>query len=170
MKQLREFWRLPPSYRRLLITSLVLLGIVRVGLWLLPFHTLRHLLAHTAREVAWARGGDQASVNQVARAVTVASRYVPAASCLTQALATQVLLSHRGHQASLRIGVARGDVGEFQAHAWVECQGKVVIGGAQALSRFTPFPPLDGERPWARSWEYISAMDDRYIMKTSTGW
>jgi Transglutaminase-like superfamily len=147
MKRLREFWSLPPSYRRLLITSLLLLGIVRMGLWLLPFQTLRRLLAHTTREVAGAWGGDQASINQVARAVTVASRYIPAASCLTQALATQVLLSQRGHQASLRIGVARSYVGEFQAHAWVECQGKIVIGGAQALSRFTSFPPLDGERP-----------------------
>lgn len=147
MKRLREFWRLPPSYRRLLITSLLLLGIVRVGLWLLPFHTLRRLLAHTTRQVTGTQRGDRVSINQVARAVTIASRYVPAATCLTQALATQVLLSQRGHPASLRLGVARSDVGEFQAHAWVECQGKIVIGGAQPLSRFTPFPPLDGERP-----------------------
>ena len=147
MKRLREFWSLPPSYRRLLITSLVLLGIVRVGLWLLPFQTLRRLLAHTTREHAGAQGSDHVFIKQVARAVTVASRYIPAATCLTQALATQVLLSHRGHSASLRIGVAHSDVGKFQAHAWVECQGKIVIGGARALSRFTPLPPLDGERP-----------------------
>jgi hypothetical protein len=147
MNRLREFWGLPPAYRRLLITSLLLLGVVRVGLWLLPFQTLRRLLAHMARRHTGARGGDQVSVKRVARAVTVASRYVPAATCLTQALATQVLLSHRGYPASLRIGVARSGVGEFLAHAWVECQGQIVIGGAQALSRFTPLPPMDGERP-----------------------
>jgi hypothetical protein len=147
MRRLREFWRLPPSYRRLLITALLLIGIVRVGLWLLPFQALRRLLAHTTREVAGTRGGGQAPINRVAAAVTVASRYVPAATCLTQALATQVLLRRCGYAADLRIGVARSGAGEFQAHAWVECQGKIVIGGAQALSRFTPFPPLDGERP-----------------------
>jgi len=147
MRRRREFWRLPPSYRRLLITALLLIGIVRVGLWLLPFQTLRRLLAHTAREVAGTRGGGQAPINRVATAVTVASRYVPAATCLTQALATQVLLRRCGYSANLRIGVARSEAGEFQAHAWVECQGEVVIGGVQAPSRFTPLASLDGERP-----------------------
>jgi Transglutaminase-like superfamily len=145
MERLHKFRRLPLRYKHLLVKSIVLLGLVRVGLWLLRFQTLRRLLAYTTRGHAEAKGGDQASINQVARAVTVASRYVPAATCLTQALAAQILLSRRGHPASLRIGVGRSEAGEFQAHAWVECQGKIVIGGAQALSRYTPFPPLDGE-------------------------
>jgi hypothetical protein len=145
MKRLHEFWRLPPAYRRLLITSLLVLGVIRVGLWLLPFQTLRRLLAYATRWGAEAQAADHASITQVARAVTRASPYIPAASCLTQALATQVLLHQRGHSARLRIGVARSARGAFQAHAWVECQGLIVIGGAQALSHFTPFPPLDGE-------------------------
>jgi hypothetical protein len=86
-------------------------------------------------------------MRQVVWAVTVGSRYVPAATCLTQALVTQVLLSRRGHPASMRIGVARSEAGEFQAHAWVECRGRVVIGGAQAPLRFTPLPSLERERP-----------------------
>jgi hypothetical protein len=77
--------------------------------------------------------------------VTLASRCVPSATCLTQALAGQVLLSRHGHPASLRIGVARSAAGEFQAHAWVECHGRIVIGGAQTLSRFTPLPSLERE-------------------------
>ena len=147
MERLHKFRCLPSRYKHLLVKSIVLLGLVRVGLWLLPFQALRHLLAHMTRAHAASPGGDQASMQQVVWAVTVASQYVPAATCLTQALATQVLLSRRGHPASLRIGVARSEAGKFQAHAWVECQGKIVIGGAQALSRFTTFPPLDGERP-----------------------
>jgi hypothetical protein len=147
MKRLHKFCRLPSQYRHLLVKSVLLLGVVRFGLWLLPFQTLRRLLAHTTRTHTALHGGEHAAVQQVVWAVTVASQYVPAATCLTQALATQVLLNRRGHPASLRIGVARGEVGEFQAHAWVECQGQVVIGAVQALSRFTPLPPLDGERP-----------------------
>jgi hypothetical protein len=96
--------------------------------------------AHTASEA-----GDQACMRQVVWAVTVASRYVPAATCLTQALATQILLSRRGHPTSLRIGVGRSEAGEFQAHAWVECQGRVVIGGIKALSRYTPLLSLGRE-------------------------
>ncbi len=69
----------------------------------------------------------------------IASRYVPAATCLTQSLATKVLLSRQGHQASVRIGVARSEAGQFQAHAWVESNGRVVIGGPEShLKRYTP--------------------------------
>jgi hypothetical protein len=145
MKRLHNFCRLPSRYRHLFVTSLLLLGMVRLGLWLLPFQTFRRLLAQLTQARAALQEGDHAAIQQVVWAVTMASQYVPAATCLTQALTTQVLLSRRGHPASLRIGVARGDAGGLQAHAWVECQGKIVIGGAQALSRFTPFPALDGE-------------------------
>jgi hypothetical protein len=116
-------------------------------LWLLPFWTLRRLLAHMMPAHAATHEGNQASIRHIVWAVTVASRYVPAATCLTQALATQVLLRRCGYSANLRIGVARSEAGEFQAHAWVEYQGEVVIGGVQAPSRFTPLASLDGERP-----------------------
>jgi hypothetical protein len=116
-----------------------------VGLRLLPFQTLRRLLAYIMRTHAESQGGDHAILQQVVWAVTGASRYVPAATYLTQALATQVLLSRLGHPASLRIGVARSEAGEFQAHAWVACQGRVVIGSINALSRFTPLLSLGRE-------------------------
>ena len=147
MERSHKFRSLPWRSGHLCVKSLILLGLVRVGLSLLPFRTLLRLLAHLMHAHAASQGGDQASIRQVVWAVTVASRYVPAATCLTQALATQVLLCRRGHPASLRIGVARSEAGEFQAHAWVECQGEVVIGGVQAPSRFTPLPSLDRERP-----------------------
>jgi hypothetical protein len=37
--------------------------------------------------------------------------------------------------------VARGVQGEFQAHAWLESGGLVVIGGQQ-LERYSQFPDL----------------------------
>jgi Transglutaminase-like superfamily len=143
MQRFHNFCRLPASYRHLFVKALLLLGIVRVGLWLLPFQTLMRLFAHMTRAHAALQDGDHAGMQQVIWAVTVASQYVPAATCLTQALATQVLLSRRGHPASLHIGVARSDTGDFLAHAWVECQGKVVIGGLTAPARFTPLLSLE---------------------------
>jgi Transglutaminase-like superfamily len=61
---------------------------------------------------------------------------------LNQALATQMLLARRGYPALLHIGVAKGKEGQFQAHAWVESEGKVVIGGA-GLGCFTPLAVLE---------------------------
>ena len=99
MKRLHKFCCLPSPYRHLLVKSVLLLGFIRVGLWLLPFQTLRRLLAHWGRSHAELEGEDQASMQQVVWAVTLASRYVPATTCLAQALVTQVLLGQRGHPA-----------------------------------------------------------------------
>jgi hypothetical protein len=67
-------------------------------------------------------------------------------TCLIQALAAQTLLHRWGHSTSLRIGIAKGATGQLEAHAWVETQGKIVLGGAEVCARFTPLPPLEGER------------------------
>lgn len=99
--KLRSFLHLPTNDRRLLVKSVLLVGTIRLGLWLLPFQTLRHLLGRVARTPSQLQGGDRPSIDRVVWAVVIASRYVPAATCLTQSLATKVLLSRRGHQASL---------------------------------------------------------------------
>ena len=72
------------------------------------------------------------SADRVAWAVEMASWRMPGAkSCLTQALAAQVLLGRRGYPTLLHIGVAKGEQGRFRAHAWLESKGKVVIGGLE---------------------------------------
>lgn len=78
----------------------------------------------TAQDVAWA-------VHRVSRAV-------PGATCLTQALAAQLLLSRRGYPSRLRIGVAHAPGDGLRAHAWLESDGLVVLGG----SGFEAFTPL----------------------------
>ena len=98
----------------------------------------------TCATPAW-HEAEHISIERVAWAVAVASQYVPMATCLTQALATQVLLGWQGHAARLCIGVTHSAAGQFQAHAWVECQGRIVIGGIDAPLRFTPLPPLEGK-------------------------
>jgi hypothetical protein len=144
MRRLGRFFRLPASERWLLVKAALLLGAIRVGLWLLPFRTLRSLLDRAAafRRV---RETDLESTDVVVWAVEVAARYVPAFdTCLTRALATQMLLSRRGCPALLRIGVVRSLEGKFEAHAWVESDGRVVIGGYE-LERYTPLAALEGE-------------------------
>jgi hypothetical protein len=53
-------------------------------------------------------------------------------------LAAQFLLSRRGYASRLRIGVARGPNDGLRAHAWLESDGMVVLGG----SGFEAFTPL----------------------------
>lgn len=145
MKRMHKFLRMPAPDRRLLVESALLLGAVRVGLWLLTFQTLRRLLERIAQMTTRLQAADHDSIDRVVWAVTVVSRYVPGVrTCLTQALATQVLLGRRGHTTHLHIGVARSEEGQLQAHAWVEREGRIVIGDREDLSHYIPLPPLKG--------------------------
>ena len=78
---------------------------------------------------------------RLAWAVTAASRRVPAATCLTQALALHLLCRRRGWPTQLQIGVARSD-GAFRAHAWVEHDGKILIGEPVSPNAFTTLPSV----------------------------
>ena len=142
MNPLRKFFRLRRSEQWLLLKAALLLGAIRIGLRLFPFQRLKQLLDSASKSHA----ANQFSADRIAWAVTAASRYVLGDKpCLTQALAAQLLLKQQGYPACLRIGVAREDGGKLQAHAWVESEDRVVVGGGE-LSRYTPLPAFDGEK------------------------
>jgi Transglutaminase-like superfamily len=142
---LRKFVRLPAAERRLLVKAALLLAATRAGVWLLPFRTVRRVVARVADAPAGFRSADGSSVDEVVRAVGRAGRLLSCAStCLTEALVAQVLLARRGHPASLRIGVARSEGGQFEAHAWVESDGMVMIGGNE-LGRYAPLAALGAD-------------------------
>ena len=61
-------------------------------------------------------------------------------NCLVQAVAAEVMLNQAGHPRELRIGVANG-ADELIAHAWVESEGRVVIGEIE-LDRYAPLKRL----------------------------
>lgn len=147
MGPLRRFLRLRPADRRVLLFALLAVWTVRLGLWLLPFRVLRDLLARlTRQQPATAEASPQVVVGRVVWGVCTAARYVPSATCLTQALAAKVLLVRHGQPATVRIGVARGAAGQLQAHAWVEAYGNVLIGGSESsLSGYTRLGASDGE-------------------------
>jgi Transglutaminase-like superfamily len=144
VRRLSSFLRLTPTDRRLLIQSVLWVASIRLGLSLLPFRLLRQLLARVAQRATPPSDGDPASIPKVAWAVRTASRYVPAATCLTQALAAQVLLERRGLPARLHIGIAKDPSGKLLAHAWLESGGRIVVGG-RGRRRYTPLLVLEGE-------------------------
>ncbi len=139
MNRLRRFLRLPSDERQLLIKAALLLEAIRLGMWLLPFRILRGLLTQMADMPLRLWGAKRcSSAERVAWAVEVASQHTPGVkTCLAQALATQVLLARCGYPALLHIGVVKGEQEQFQAHAWVETEGRTVIGGSE-LERYTP--------------------------------
>jgi hypothetical protein len=145
MINLYRFVLLEPAKRRLLLRTGLLLWAARLGLWLLPLPTLRRVLGRLKHMEPILAKGNAKNAEIIGRAVAAASRYVPAASCLTQALAGQILLTQHDEAARICIGVAKNDAGKLEAHAWVENRGRIVIGAAPDLCRFTPLPSAQGE-------------------------
>ncbi len=116
--------------RRLFFRALILVPLIRLGLWILPFRVMQSWVDRLRRLERQPRELDRRSIRQVAWAVEAASRRIPGATCLTQGMATQILLGRLGQRAELRLGVARKQNGRLEAHAWVESQGRIVSGNA----------------------------------------
>jgi Transglutaminase-like superfamily len=134
MRRLRRFTQLSGSERRMLFRALFVVVAARASLWILPAGKARKIVARAAA------GAPTGSVEQVVWGVRAVSRYLPGATCLTQAIAAQSLLTHCGFPSQVEIGVAKepdqvgdgspskNEVRRLHAHAWVVCQGQVVLG------------------------------------------
>lgn len=143
MKRMSDRRPLAAGHVLLLIRAGVLIVVTRVALALFPFRWVQRLLdrpvgespfrpteaAHYRRTAVWA-------VEAVGR------RLLGDKPCLVQALVARRLLARRGIPATLRIGVARSDSGALLAHAWLEHEGEIIIGGRTASARYAAFPPV----------------------------
>ena len=145
--RMRNFWNPPVLNRSFLVKTWLLVWGIRLGLWGLPFRNMRKIVENLAQSSAEVDRPHWPVPEQISWAVAVTSRYVPQATCLTQAMTTRILLVRYGHPATLQIGVNRGKQGDLQAHAWVESNGTVVIGGTEAKleEKYVMLPALEGE-------------------------
>jgi len=99
---------------------------VRLGLTFSSYSRVRGLVTRLdASNVASV--GD---LRRVAWGVAAAARFVPGASCLTQALAGQYLLARNGSMSNIRIGIERDTGKQLKAHAWLVSGNHIVLGGS----------------------------------------
>lgn len=127
--------------RRLLFQAAILSVTTRLLLRPLSLTSLRTFLDYVTKRVVPA--GCSAEEGDIVRALSTVNRRL-GGTCLTNALAAQALLGRYGYPATLRIGASRQD-GGLIAHAWVERNGDVVIGGpASVVAQYSPFPNLGG--------------------------
>ena len=139
MKLFRQFAGLTPRERSLLLRTVILVATVRLALWIMPFRAVRKL--STKRPATSAKLG-AIPLKRLSWAVQAAARRIPAASCLTQALALQYLLARAGHTAELHIGVAKDVARGFQSHAWLEYRGQILLGDNGELEHYSPILAL----------------------------
>ncbi|MEM6576917.1 MAG: lasso peptide biosynthesis B2 protein [Pseudomonadota bacterium] len=112
---------------RLFLRCVFLVLIVRIGLWLVRYQTLRHWLVRVCATDPQA--SRQGTVIHAMRMVERVARFVPDASCLTQSIAGQALLSWYGIPSTISMGVMKERDDDLKAHAWLVWNGKVVLQG-----------------------------------------
>lgn len=142
MGAIRKFLAVSPREKHTIVAAACAVGLVRAGLWLLPFSSLVQLVERLSRPARLGAHRDS-QTEEVANAVRRVASYVPAATCLTQALALSLLLSRRGETSRIKIGIARDADGGLKSHAWVEQDGRVLIGDNGELSSYATMVSLD---------------------------
>ena len=121
-----------------------LLPAVRCGVRVLPFKTVMALFAGKQSLDGNRVRSDRIRPDRLAYLVEVASRHhFLKPTCLEKALLLSRILRQRGLAADLRIGTAKTD-GRFEAHAWVEHRGQVLLGGP--VERYAPLLPREAAR------------------------
>ncbi|HTE44955.1 MAG TPA: lasso peptide biosynthesis B2 protein [Gemmatimonadaceae bacterium] len=125
-----------------LIKTTIMMFAVRLSLWCMPYPRFRaYLERRRDTRMRNPRAGLRVDPSQIAWQVGLANALIPRSTCLVRALVAEQLLAEAGYASVLRLGVATTTDGAFMAHAWLECDGRVLIGGD--TSPFTAFESVD---------------------------
>ncbi|MEH6589999.1 MAG: lasso peptide biosynthesis B2 protein [Halioglobus sp.] len=141
LNKVRQFTALDLSYKLIFIQAWFMLGYMRAAILATSFKRLSASMQHH-REAISAPSLDSGQLKEAARIgqlVASAAKYTPWQSlCLPQVLVTQRLLASRNIPGQFYLGVRKGEAGEegmedlsgLAAHAWLDCGGFIVNGGA----------------------------------------
>ncbi|MBD1855910.1 MULTISPECIES: lasso peptide biosynthesis B2 protein [Leptolyngbya] len=124
LHKVKLFLRLSPQDSIRFICALALFPCIAIALQHWNIAQIQGVLTRLCRPLSPA---SPVQVERTVRLVEIAARQYSSrwANCLKRSLVLWYLLRCQGIASELRIGVRR-EQGEFQAHAWVECQGKIL--------------------------------------------
>jgi hypothetical protein len=134
MSVFRKFLRLETEERRLHLRAVTLMAWISVVVHFRGLPAMQE--DRSARTIVRPRR-QAIRPHIIALAVTRAGRYVPGASCLVRAIVTCRLLNREGYDSVIRVGVQSPNDGRLVAHAWVECEGEIVLGGSDSTASYT---------------------------------
>lgn len=112
--------------RRWVVTAAVLLVSVRLALPVARLDTVRRFAAILAR--VGTVGAPTVHPEDIGSLVASVAYRIPDTKCLASSVTASALIEAQGHDADLKIGVRKWN-GDFYAHAWVESDGRTVVGG-----------------------------------------
>jgi hypothetical protein len=130
--------RRPLRQQWLVFEAFVTLWWVKAMLLSLPFERWRR---YPQRPVRRSTTAPVERVNEIVWAVDRVSRHWSTVlTCLPQAIAVHSIMARRHWSSKLEIGVAKDADGRFDAHAWVEHGGQIIIGQLPNMERFARLP------------------------------
>ena len=124
-----------------LLQAACILFILRVALVFLPYRSVRDHVLKTSQYPQDLACQSQENIDlyqaTMVWAIQLTGRYLLGYKpCLPQALAIQWFLRKKGIKTRLNIGVKKDDNSGIAAHAWVEREGKVIMGGEMSPQHF----------------------------------
>ncbi len=138
-----RFLALPPEDRRIILQAARLIPWMAAKLRLAGLQRLRakdrNVAASSPSTLEPDAAKDRAS--HLALLVGIAARNGPyRGNCLSQSLTLLRLLQREGIKADLRLGVRKE--ADFEAHAWVEHEGRPLNDTREVATRYAPYPAL----------------------------
>jgi hypothetical protein len=135
-----NFINLDNSEKKILTQAYFFLLIIRLMLWILPFSHIKKLKNNYIPILKESKK-HQVSIEKLIWAIQIMNTYTPHATCLTRALAAQLLLSKYNFPSTVQIGVSKNKY-KFEAHAWLEINNKIILGKSE--SKYSPILKLGG--------------------------
>lgn len=146
MKYLLKFVHLPLRQRKVLCQAFLLLPICQLCVRFLPLAILLKLFGLRPIRDPEPRPSITSRIEEILLiewAIATAARYIlfPRVFCLAQALTSRILLHRRDIYCALNIGVSKLDNRQLAAHAWLNCNGRIIKCGSEinAFNNITEF-------------------------------
>lgn len=139
-ERIRRFRTFGRAEKLLFLRAFFLLRFLSVGLRLAGFRRTREFLSRRVpRAASRPLSALPDAAAMTARMVRAAAHHGPGTpTCLAESLALWWLLGREGCAAELRIGI-RKPGGKFEAHAWVECNGRVLNDADETHRHYARF-------------------------------
>ena len=142
---MRIFKRRSWGELRVAAVALVALPVTRLALRWMALPGVRRRLWRVLGASQPVSAARRLPMGRIVRCVIAASKLSPVRpACLATALVVQALLNRHGYQTELKIGVRNPASGAFSAHAWLEKDGVIVVGGpASMIEQYQTLPAME---------------------------
>jgi Transglutaminase-like superfamily len=119
------------------------LNFIRISFLGLKFLTLQNILNKISQFNSHKIVYSEELIDKIVWRVDVSSQLSPGGvKCLARALLVHTMMERAGLHPVLRIGVTDNPLKNFQAHAWVEYEGKIIIGNLPDLKEYSILHPI----------------------------